>query len=193
MRPGSLWFPRANPGTRPGRARTPQAAFLPCTPVTSVRATRSNIRTIREVPSQPDLSALEHLLERSARGHLGLPGRRPGRRRALRPAGLRRREGGGGTRRPWPNLVQHAPAVLPLNGCRTDARPAHPREPWQRTRRGRHNQRAHLRPGADIHVLRDDGSTFRDMPWGRDGNEFCKGHQCWRGRTSWAITSTGLR
>jgi hypothetical protein len=28
------------------------------------------------------------------------------------------------------------------------------------------------------------------MPWGRDGNEFCQGHQCWRGRSAWAITST---
>ncbi len=47
--------------------------------------------------------------------------------------------------------------------------------------------------GADIHVIRDDGSNFRDMPWGRDGNEQCQGHQCWRGRTTWAITSTGCR
>jgi hypothetical protein len=44
--------------------------------------------------------------------------------------------------------------------------------------------------GADIHVLRDDGGHFRDMPWGRDGNEQCQGHQCWRGRSDWAITST---
>jgi WD40 repeat protein len=47
--------------------------------------------------------------------------------------------------------------------------------------------------GADIHVVRDDGSNFRDMPWGRDGNEFCQGHQCWRGRSTWAITSTSCR
>jgi len=47
--------------------------------------------------------------------------------------------------------------------------------------------------GADIHVIRDDGANFRNMPWGRDGNEFCQGHQCWRGRTAWAITSTGTR
>ena len=46
-------------------------------------------------------------------------------------------------------------------------------------------------PGADIHVIRDDGSNFRDMPWGRDGVEGCQGHQCWRGRSLWAITSTG--
>jgi hypothetical protein len=44
--------------------------------------------------------------------------------------------------------------------------------------------------GADIHVIRDDGAKLRDMPWGRDGNEFCQGHQCWRGRSTWAITST---
>ena len=47
--------------------------------------------------------------------------------------------------------------------------------------------------GADIHVIRDDGSDFRNLPWGRDGNEACQGHQCWRGRTTWAITSTGTR
>ncbi len=47
--------------------------------------------------------------------------------------------------------------------------------------------------GADIHVIRDDGSDFRNMPWGRDGNEFCQGHQCWIGRTTRAITSTGTR
>ncbi len=47
--------------------------------------------------------------------------------------------------------------------------------------------------GADIHVIRDDGSDFRDMPWGRDGNEFCQGHQCWRGRSRWAITSTSCQ
>lgn len=47
--------------------------------------------------------------------------------------------------------------------------------------------------GADIHVIRDDGTNLRDMPWGRDGNEFCQGHQCWRGRSRWAITSTSTR
>lgn len=47
--------------------------------------------------------------------------------------------------------------------------------------------------GADIHVIRDDGTLFRTMPWGRDGNEHCQGHQCWRGQSDWAITSTGTR
>ena len=45
--------------------------------------------------------------------------------------------------------------------------------------------------GADIHLIKDDGSDFRNLPWGRDGNEFCQGHQCWRGTSAWAITSTG--
>jgi hypothetical protein len=44
--------------------------------------------------------------------------------------------------------------------------------------------------GADIHVIRDDGQNLRDMPWGRDGEEQCMGHQAWRGRSNWAITST---
>ena len=47
--------------------------------------------------------------------------------------------------------------------------------------------------GADIHVIRDDGTDLRDLPWGRDGNEFCQGHQCWIGRSSRAITSTSTR
>ena len=47
--------------------------------------------------------------------------------------------------------------------------------------------------GADIHVIRDDGTDFRDLPWGRDGNEFCQGHQCWIGDGQRALTSTGRR
>ncbi|OGV85684.1 MAG: hypothetical protein A2340_16280 [Lentisphaerae bacterium RIFOXYB12_FULL_60_10] len=46
--------------------------------------------------------------------------------------------------------------------------------------------------GVDIHVIRDDGSLLRDIPVGRDGDEYCQGHQCWRGRTSWTITGTGI-
>jgi hypothetical protein len=47
--------------------------------------------------------------------------------------------------------------------------------------------------GADIHVIRDDGSGRRDLPWGRDGNEHCQGHQCWIGRSTRALTSTSTR
>lgn len=45
--------------------------------------------------------------------------------------------------------------------------------------------------GADIHVIRDDGTGFRDLPWGRNFEEYCEGHQCWRGRDKTAITSAG--
>lgn len=41
--------------------------------------------------------------------------------------------------------------------------------------------------------VRLDGTQFRDLPWGRNGNEFCQGHQCWRGQSCWAITSTSTR
>ena len=47
--------------------------------------------------------------------------------------------------------------------------------------------------GADIHVIRDDGTQLRDLPWGRDGVEFCQGHQCWIGRSTRACTSTSTR
>lgn len=47
--------------------------------------------------------------------------------------------------------------------------------------------------GADIHLIRDDGTALRDFPWGRDGNEFCQGHQCWQGQSNIAITSTSTR
>jgi len=45
--------------------------------------------------------------------------------------------------------------------------------------------------GADVHVIRDDGSRFRTMPWGRDGHERCTGHQCWRGRGASAVAGVG--
>ena len=44
--------------------------------------------------------------------------------------------------------------------------------------------------GADIHLIKDDGTDLRDFAWGRDDGEQCQGHQCWRGRSEWAITST---
>lgn len=47
--------------------------------------------------------------------------------------------------------------------------------------------------GADIHVIADDGTNLRDLPWGRDGNEFCQGHQCWIGDSQRALTSTSKR
>lgn len=47
--------------------------------------------------------------------------------------------------------------------------------------------------GADIHIIADGGSKLRDLPWGRDGNEFCQGHQCWIGAAEQALTSTSKR
>jgi len=46
--------------------------------------------------------------------------------------------------------------------------------------------------GIEIHVIRDDGTAMRNLPWGRDGNERCQGHQCWIGRSTRALTSTVL-
>ena len=42
--------------------------------------------------------------------------------------------------------------------------------------------------GADVHVIADDGSNWRDMPFGRDGKESCIGHQIWRGQSRSAAT-----
>ncbi|HNQ36068.1 MAG TPA: hypothetical protein PKN80_08410, partial [bacterium] len=47
--------------------------------------------------------------------------------------------------------------------------------------------------GADIHLVNDDGSGFRDFPCGRDGREFCQGHQCWRGSGETAILGTVIQ
>lgn len=44
--------------------------------------------------------------------------------------------------------------------------------------------------GVDIHVVRDDGANWRDLPWGRDGKESLIGHQIWRGDTRAAATVT---
>jgi hypothetical protein len=44
--------------------------------------------------------------------------------------------------------------------------------------------------GVDIHVVRDDGTDWRDLPWGRDGRESLIGHQIWRGATRAAATVT---
>ena len=46
---------------------------------------------------------------------------------------------------------------------------------------------------ADIHVIRDDGANLRSFPWGLTGDEYAQGHECWRGQTEWAITSTITR
>ncbi len=46
--------------------------------------------------------------------------------------------------------------------------------------------------GIDLHVVEDDGTGWRTLPVGRDGVEFCQGHQCWVGRGDRVISSTLL-
>lgn len=43
--------------------------------------------------------------------------------------------------------------------------------------------------GADLHVIRDDGTHWRDIPIGRDGKEFVQGHQQWRGRSNSVLSA----
>ena len=43
--------------------------------------------------------------------------------------------------------------------------------------------------GCDLHVIRDDGANWRDIPIGRDGIILHHGHQQWRGRMGTVLTS----
>lgn len=43
--------------------------------------------------------------------------------------------------------------------------------------------------GADLHVMRDDGTNWRDIPIGRDGHEYVQGHQQWRGRMTSVLSA----
>jgi len=59
------------------------------------------------------------------------------------------------------------------------------------------SQRREIQPtdkklGADVHVIRDDGTNWRDLPWGRDVDEHAHGHQCWRGEGLSAIGGVWL-
>ncbi|MCF7855015.1 MAG: hypothetical protein K9N51_09475 [Candidatus Pacebacteria bacterium] len=47
--------------------------------------------------------------------------------------------------------------------------------------------------GIDIHVIRDDGTNRRDLPFGRDGLESCIGHQVWRGQHSRSVVTISLQ
>ena len=46
--------------------------------------------------------------------------------------------------------------------------------------------------GADIHVVRDDGHEWRDIPIGRDGTEYVQGHQQWRGRSGSVLSAMSI-
>lgn len=50
-------------------------------------------------------------------------------------------------------------------------------------------QRRKKSRGADLHVVRDDGQHWRNIPWGRVEDELVVGHQCWRGRSGVVIGS----
>lgn len=45
----------------------------------------------------------------------------------------------------------------------------------------------------DLHVIRDDGTNFRDLPLGRDDSETCSGHHCWWGDSDWIISTMSSR
>jgi hypothetical protein len=47
--------------------------------------------------------------------------------------------------------------------------------------------------GADLHVMRDDGTNWRDIPIGRDGHEYVQGHQQWRGRMASVLSAMSIR
>ncbi len=55
------------------------------------------------------------------------------------------------------------------------------------------NGTSHGRPpeskGACLHVIRDDGTNWRDIPIGRDGIQYNSGHQQWRGKTGAVLSS----
>jgi len=46
--------------------------------------------------------------------------------------------------------------------------------------------------GADLHVIRDDGTRWRDIPIGRDGVEYVQGHQQWRGRMNSVLSAMSI-
>lgn len=47
--------------------------------------------------------------------------------------------------------------------------------------------------GADLHVIRDDGTHWRDVPIGRDATAFNTGHQQWRGEMATVVSSVSVR
>jgi len=55
------------------------------------------------------------------------------------------------------------------------------------------NGTSHGRPpeskGTCLHVIRDDGTNWRDIPIGRDGIQYNSGHQQWRGKAGAVLSS----
>jgi len=45
----------------------------------------------------------------------------------------------------------------------------------------------------DLHIIRDDGTNWRDIPVGRDSVQFIQGHEQWRGRTGSVLSAMSIR
>jgi hypothetical protein len=45
----------------------------------------------------------------------------------------------------------------------------------------------------DLHVIRDDGTNWRDVPVGRDSVQFIQGHEQWLGRTGYVLSAMRIR
>lgn len=45
----------------------------------------------------------------------------------------------------------------------------------------------------DLHVIRDDGTNWRDIPVGRDSVQFIQGHEQWLGRTGKVLSAMSIR
>ncbi|MDO9542582.1 MAG: hypothetical protein Q7J98_09700 [Kiritimatiellia bacterium] len=52
----------------------------------------------------------------------------------------------------------------------------------QHNHRPRTDQEIEKDSGTDLHLIRDDGTNWRNLPFARLGYEFCGGHQAWRGK-----------
>lgn len=79
-------------------------------------------------------------------------------------------------------LVQHNHGCLyDLTGSIWEVVPSkdHPGKKYRLTGKG----------GADLHVIRDDGTNWRDVPIARDGVFTHTGHEQWRGRMGTVISS----
>lgn len=103
---------------------------------------------------------------------------------------------------PWGLLVVDLPSMtsypVELGADYTNIHPQYCRSPHApRDIMVQHNhadppdKETTVRFSADVHVIRDDGTHWRGFPWGRDGREYCSGHQAWRGEQLSAVTSTG--
>ena len=111
---------------------------------------------------------------------------------------------------PWGLLVfdleKRSVSLIPLGPDFNNAHPQYSRSKDPRFSRDilvQHNHGSVVDPtgktlklvggaGADLHVMRDDGSNWRDIPIGRDGLEYVQGHQQWRGRMTSVLSAMSI-